>query len=244
MRTKQLKLGTWISAGSPVVTELISQLGFDWLLFDLEHGMMNESNLLANMQATKGNVKIIVRIGECNSSLIARILDWGADGIMMPHVNTPSDAERVVKVMRYPPHGERGYSSSCRAFGFGSCAPENISEWQPPLFIAQIESYTGMINAEKIASVEGVDMLFTGPADLKLDLSLRHKNERVDFNDAICRIASSAAKYSCGAGILVRDFSQIQKFHDAGYGILALSSDLGMIRKGYNDILETLKGIV
>lgn len=241
MRAKQLKLGTWISAGSPVVTELISQLGFDWLLFDLEHGMMNESNLLANMQATKGNVKIIVRIGEFNPSLIARILDWGADGIMMPHVNTPYDAERVVKAMRYPPYGERGYSGSCRAFGFGSCAPENISEWQSPLFIAQIETYVGVMNAEKIASVEGVDILFTGPADLRLDLSTRPENETTDFDDAIRRIASSAAKHSCEAGILVRDFLQIQKFQDAGYGILALSSDLGIIRKGYNDILEALK---
>lgn len=241
MNANNLRLGTWITAGSPVVTELISQLGFDWLLFDLEHGMMDQSSLLANMQAAKGSVRIIVRVGGFDPLLIARVLDWGADGIMMPHINTPKEAERVVKAMRYPPYGERGYSSSSRAFNFGKNVPEHILQWQPPIFIAQIETYTGVLNAELIAAVEGVDMLFTGPSDLRLDLSLRKKDESMDFDDAVRRIARAASQESCQAGILIRDFGQIKELQDAGYQTLALSSDLAIIRKGYNEVLKVLK---
>lgn len=182
-KARILGTGTWISLGSPIVTEVISMMQFDWLLFDLEHGFMQEHDILPNLMAVKSSgTKVIVRVSEFRSGLIARLLDWGVAGIMMPHVSSSEEAARVVGAMRYPPFGKRGFSSSSRSFGYGENAPRNITEWEPPLFIAQIENYEGVQNANSIAATEGVDMLFVGPRDLRLDLSVRKSaDERIPF---------------------------------------------------------------
>jgi 2-dehydro-3-deoxyglucarate aldolase/4-hydroxy-2-oxoheptanedioate aldolase len=109
------------------------------------------------------------------------------------------------------------------------------------VFIAQIETYEGVMNAGEIASVEGVDLLFVGPSDLRLDLSVRPASQTLNFDEAVSRIASSSARYGCGAGILIRDISQIASFQARGYDTLAITSDLGIIRKGYLEILERIK---
>lgn len=118
-KARILGKGTWISLGSPIVTEVISMMQFDWLLFDLEHGFMQEHDILPNLMAVKSSgTKVIVRVSEFRSGLIARLLDWGVAGIMMPHVSSSEEAARVVGAMRYPPFGKRGFSSSSRSFGY------------------------------------------------------------------------------------------------------------------------------
>lgn len=165
MNTRTLGTGTWISVGAPVITEAVAGMGFDWLLIDLEHGSMTEADLLPNLHAAAASgVKVIVRIGEFRPSLVGRVLDFGAAGIMVPHVSDAATAARIVSAMRYPPHGERGFSTSTRSFGYGARAPKEMSGWEAPLLLAQIEDYEGVLEAERIAAVDGVDMLFVGRA--------------------------------------------------------------------------------
>ncbi len=236
-----LGLGTWIASGSATVTEAISYLGLDWLLFDLEHGAMTQHDLLENLRATQGRVKVIVRIGEFSKSLISRSLDWGADGIMMPHVNNARDARKVIDMMSYPPHGERGYSSSCRSYGYGTFPPKGIKEYTHPLFIAQIETIEGVQNVEEIAETEGVDMLFVGQSDLTLDLSVSQNKSVFSVQDALSKVVSVAKQNSLMAGTLVRDMEQILSLKSIGYDSLAITSDLGVIRSGYIDIINRIK---
>ena len=107
---KQPHLGTWLSIGSPVIAELAADSGFDWLLFDLEHGSGSEAALLPQLQAIRGtDTAGIVRVGAPHPDLIARVLDWGAQGIMVPHVNSAAEASNIVQAAHYPPRGSRGY---------------------------------------------------------------------------------------------------------------------------------------
>ena len=235
-----LNFGTWIASGCPVITEVISTTGLDWLLFDLEHNYMQENDVLANIQAT-GNrkVTIIVRVDEFRPGLIARVLDWGASGIMMPHVSNAGEAKRVVEAMYYPPYGNRGFSSSARSFQFGKTTPQDMEEWVKPLLLAQIENYEGVMCADEIAAVEGVDMLFAGPRDLKLDLSVRkNPDERFDFDLAIRKIATSAKNNKKQAGILVNPDQDISELRKIGFNAFAVGSDMSVLCEGYKRIIN------
>ncbi|RRB02514.1 HpcH/HpaI aldolase family protein [Larkinella rosea] len=229
--SRQLGTGTWLSIGSPVIAELAAACGFDWLLFDLEHGCLTESGLLANLQAAKREgVRLIVRVGSMDSALIARVLDWGASGIMLPHVSTAEQARECVKAMNYPPIGTRGYSSSARSFSYGLHVQQNTL--QQPLFIPQIENEEGVLKAESIAAVDGVDILFVGPADLKLDLSIRRPTPPISYETALQQVSLAAKNQQKQAGILVRNRDDLPALKHWGYSCLAIGSDLGMIRDG------------
>ena len=129
LRERKPHFGTWLSSGSPVVTELAADSGFDWLLLDLEHGCGSEAALLPQLQAMRGSgAAAIVRVGAPHADLIARVLDLGADGIMVPHISTVSEAEACVRAMHYPPRGLRGVSRSVRAHGYGLCPFESAPQ--------------------------------------------------------------------------------------------------------------------
>ena len=238
--SRTLNIGTWIASGSPIITEVIATTGVDWLLFDLEHNYMQESDVLANIQAVGNpNVKIIVRVDEFRPGLIARVLDWGASGIMMPHVSNAGEAKRVVEAMYFPPYGKRGFSSSARCFHFGKTTPQSMDEWKKPLFLAQIENYEGIMNVDEIAAVDGVDMLFAGPRDLKLDLSVRkNPEERIDFEVALRKIVTAAKNGKKQAGILTSADQDISELREIGFNAFAIGSDISILCDGYKRIIE------
>lgn len=234
-QNRKLGTGTFISIGSPVVTEIVSLMGFDWLLLDMEHGCINESNLLHNLQAVRTpQTKVIVRVREANPTLISGALDAGASGIMVPHVTSGQQAAAAVDAMYYPPRGSRGFSTSVRAMDFGKNPVTDTLEWEPPLFLAQIESREGVEAAREIAAVDGVDMLFVGPRDLSLDLSVRP--DPMDFDEALKQVADAACTEGKQAGILVRNMSDLKKLEEYGYTALAFGSDMGALKQGYKEL--------
>ncbi len=144
-----MKLGTWLSIGSPVIAELAAQAGYDWVLLDLEHGCSSEASILPQLQAIRGTkTQAIVRVGAPYPDLIARVLDWGAHGIMIPHVNSAAEAARIVAATRYSPEGTRGYSRTVRVNDYGLRPIEQV---RPPLIMAQIETIEGVNHAGAIA---------------------------------------------------------------------------------------------
>src|SRR5690606_38532717 len=118
--------------GHPVLTELASSYNFDWLLFDLEHGFLTINDILGNLQAVKNpDIKSIVRVGGLDPIQIAKVLDLGAKGVMVPHVSNAKTARECVNAMCYPPMGHRGFSSSVRAFNYGLEVPKDIHVNRP-----------------------------------------------------------------------------------------------------------------
>jgi len=229
-------LGTWISIGSPVITELASSFGFDWLLFDLEHGCYTEADILPNLQAVRGNqTTSIVRTPSAEPSLIARMLDRGADGIMVPHVTSAALATAIVAATRYAPRGDRGYSRTVRTYDYGLTVP-NEADAARCLVLAQIEDFPSVECADEIAAVDGVDILFVGPADLTHDLTTR--GHAALYEESLRKVVRACHTHGKQAGILVRNPADIPFLKELGYTVLAVDSDLGLLRKGY---AETLK---
>lgn len=231
LRSAEACVGTWLSSGSPVVAELASLCGIDWLLLDMEHGCLPEASLLACLQAIgRDGPAIIVRVPTHEAGLIARVLDWGADGIMAPHVETREQAEALVGAMQYPPKGRRGYSRSVRAYGYGLQSATPVLDGEPLLF-AQIESTEGMANVEAIAGVPGVNVLFVGPADLKLSLSVTPS--ATDYASSLGRVLMSAQANAIHAGILIRDQTEKSAIIQQGFSKIALDSDMAILRAGF-----------
>lgn len=231
-----MKLGTWLSIGSPVIAELAAQAGFDWLLLDLEHGCSTEAAILPQLQAIRGtDAKAIVRVGAPHPDLIARVLDWGAHGIMVPHVNSAADAERIVQVTRYSPQGNRGFSRTVRANDYGL---KPIDAVAPPLVMAQIETIEGVNHAEEIALVDGIDILFVGPSDLRHDLEHRSDIAPGNFDHCVSHIANTAKTAGKCTGILVRDPDDTANYQSLEFQYIAVESDLAILRKSYQQTVK------
>jgi 2-dehydro-3-deoxyglucarate aldolase/4-hydroxy-2-oxoheptanedioate aldolase len=230
------QLGTFLSIGSPVIAELAALSGFDWVLFDLEHGSGTEATLPDQLRALRGSrTQGIVRVGAPHADLIARVLDWGAQGIMVPHVNSAAAAEAIVRAAHYAPRGARGYSRSVQAHAFGLRPPE---ETPAPIVMAQIESIEGVNQAADIARVDGVDVLFVGPADLQFDLKNRAASAPPDFEQCLRIVVTAAKDAGKEAGILVRDRSDLPRLRELGFTRLAVDSDLSILRKAWQQTLE------
>lgn len=238
MKKPPLRIGTWLSVGSPVIAELTAECGFDWTLLDLEHGCESEAALPGQLRALRGSkTKAIVRVGAPHADLIARILDWGADGIMVPHVNSAEDAAAIVQAAHYPPRGTRGFSRTVRAYAYGLRPPQKNP--RPPLLIAQIETLEAVNRAEEIAAVPGINVLFVGPADLNFDL--RTRRSKVPYDECLHRVATAATAQRKASGILVRDLSDLPGLKRLGFTTIAISSDLSLLREGFLKILGTAR---
>lgn len=239
MNAPAVSIGTFLSAGSPVIVELAAGCGYDWLLFDFEHGCASEAALPDMLRAMGGSrTKPIVRVGAPHADLIGRVLDWGAHGIMVPHVNSAAEAEACVQAMLYSPRGKRGFSRSARAYGYGLRPPETASDVPAPLFMAQIETIEGVEHASDIAAVDGVEVLFVGPADLQFDLKARPKRATKAYEtclEDVCQVSAQAGK---ACGILARDAADVPRFAKMGFSYIAVDSDLAILRKGFQQGLE------
>ena len=226
--------GTWLSIGSPVIAELAAEIGFDWLLFDLEHGCGSEAALFPQLQAIRGSgTAAIVRVGAPHPDLVLRALDWGADGLMVPHISSAAEAEACVQAAHYPPRGRRGLSRSARAYGYGVRWPADPKSIPTPLLMAQIETIEGVEHARAIAKVQGIDVLFVGPADLNFDLQARPALAEHTYATCLQLVATAAAEAGKACGILVRTAADLQSAQNLGYRWLAMGSDLAVLREGF-----------
>jgi len=230
-------IGTWLSIGSPVIAELAAVSGFDWLLFDLEHGAASDAALMGSLQAIRGTpAKAIVRVGALHTDLIMRALDWGSSGIMMPHVESAAQAQQCLQAIHYPPRGRRGFSRSVRAYDYGLRSPTDLPS---PLFFAQIESMRGVEEASRIAATEGVDVLFVGPSDLAHDLSVNSNSHNPPYEECLQRVVTAAKEAGKQSGILVRKLDELPGVTSMGFTHVAIESDLGILRNGYQNLLTT-----
>lgn len=229
----RLFLGTFLSLASPTIAEVCGKFPFDWILIDCEHGTGASDDALFRILQAMGatRAKKIVRLGEPNHVQIQRALDWGADGLMIPHVDSPDIAEMALDSMCYPPRGRRGYSRSVRAFGYGMDVPDVPEK---PLFFAQVETLESVEHVDGIAAVDGVDVLFVGPADLALDLKARGSSLTVA--DLLPRIAGAVKPTGKALGILTRDDADILPRLELGYTHQAVDSDLGILRCRWKEL--------
>jgi 4-hydroxy-2-oxoheptanedioate aldolase len=162
-------LGCWNAIPNPMVAEMLGHCGFDAILLDYEHGVGDMSTAVNSMIAVQSTpATALMRVPDDDPAIIKRVLDMGIEGVMIPSVDTPEQAERAVAACKYPPRGRRGSAlGGIRASRYGM-DQDKYQHWTETelLVILQIESVAGVDAIPEIAAVEGVDMLFIGPQDL------------------------------------------------------------------------------
>lgn len=229
--------GTWLNLGSPVTAEIAARAGYDWALIDLEHGSGDYKDLLHQLQAMSAfPTAPIVRVQEIGAAAFKQILDLGPSGLMIPNVATPEEARRIVQYVRIPPLGIRGAAQTTRASGYGFGYERYVAEANENLLVvAQIESRQGVANADAIAAVDGIDVLFVGPTDLSIDLGILPDASKGPFREAVSGIAQAAKRNGKAAGVLVRNAEQASEYAALGFSFIALGSDRGQVISGMKE---------
>jgi 4-hydroxy-2-oxoheptanedioate aldolase len=156
---------------SPIVTEVLSNSGFDWVLIDTEHAPNELPMVQQQLHAMQGgSANPVVRAAWNDRVMIKRILDIGAQSLLLPYVQTLEEAKDAVASIQYPPEGQRGVAAMTRAGGYGRIRNYIRNAASELCLLVQVESRKGMANLDAIAGVEGVDGVFIGPSDLSTDM--------------------------------------------------------------------------
>ena len=229
-------LGVWVTIPSPDVSEALSTLSLDWLLFDLEHSALNEQSAQILMQGMRDDrVTPLVRVAWNDPVRIKKALDIGAHGVIVPMVNTKKDAVNAVKACRYPPAGVRG------------CGPKRPWVYDPEytetaddevLVIVQIETAEAVRNADEIFSVEGADVCFVGPYDLSVSMGFKGKQDSAEFQKAIDEVLAAANRNNVVAGMWSGAGRPVSQRLQDGWRFIAVGLDLSLLTAGTKSVLE------
>ncbi|MBX2841671.1 MAG: HpcH/HpaI aldolase/citrate lyase family protein [Flammeovirgaceae bacterium] len=235
--------GCWLNLGSPLTAEIVGQAGFDWVLIDLEHGSGTEKDVLYQLQALEASTTgAIIRVEGHARQRISRVLDFGAEGVMCPQIKTVEEARGAISGVYYPPDGIRGVAKMVRATGFG----KNFDEYKAKakeniLGIIQVETAESLNHLDEIAALEGVDVLFIGPADLSMSLGIFGQLDHPKFKEAVKAIVNAAQKSGKATGILLFNPDDYNTYHDMGIRLIACGSDATFVANGAKNIAEALK---
>ncbi|MGD9241563.1 MAG: aldolase/citrate lyase family protein [Desulfobacterales bacterium] len=234
--------GAWCNLGSSLTAEIAARKGYDWILFDQEHGPGDSMTLLHQIQAVEAwPAAPLVRIAWNEMPRFKRALDLGACGIIVPYVQTREEAEYAAASMRYTPEGLRGVASSPRATGFAGDFEEYYAAANDNLLtVVQIETGKTLDNLNDIAAVKGVDVLFVGPLDLSTSLNTPNQFEDERFIEALKAVGRTAKEKGKAAGILLPKADWLDLVTDFGFSFVAIGADGGMVSSGFAKSLEAL----
>jgi 2-dehydro-3-deoxyglucarate aldolase len=239
----KLLIGSWITIGHPSIAEILADAGFDWLCIDIEHSVIDYTNVQQLIMAIQGKKKLAyVRVGENNSRIIKRVLDAGADGIIVPMVNNMAEAQKAVDAVFYPPVGKRGVGLA-RAQGYGFRFEEYLEKQKDIEIIVQIEHIDAISNLEEILSVSGVAGSIIGPYDLSASLGSPGNYELLEVKQALEKYEEISIRMGkpMGFHIVQPDPKLFAEFRLKGYTILAFGFDamfLGSICRNQMDIIR------
>ena len=241
---RDLVIGSWITMPALALAEIMSRAGFDLVVIDLEHSSLSiaEAGELIRVIDLAG-ASPIVRLSSNDSTQIKRILDAGAEGIVVPMVNTLADVEQAFSSMRYPPMGSRGVGLG-RAQGYGPGFSEyfqtDVSEL---LLFVQIEHEDALHNLDDIFGSGLVDGYIVGPYDLSCSLGVPGEFESAKFKAALEKIRSCGDKHGVVGGLHVvePDCEAVEALIDAGYLLLIYSVDFRIIQHNCSSALKRFR---
>jgi 4-hydroxy-2-oxoheptanedioate aldolase len=244
-------IGTWLQLHSVHATRLLVAQGcFQWLLVDFEHTPVDyttASTIFSCISDTSaGALTPLARVAVGSVEQIKQALDCGAQGIIVPMVNTAQEAQLAVRCARFPPDGERGGGGLAPHLGFGVGRPEYIASVNPEILVAiQIETLEGVRNIRSILEVKGIDAIFIGPNDLHLSLGLpaRFWSAEPAFQQAIGEVLAACREAGVPVGTLCREAASVQQRIGDGFTFLGLGSDAHFMLTFAGEQFGQLRGI-
>ena len=226
---------------SPGIPIILKNAGCEFIIFDMEHGGLSlEQFKTLSIVSNANKIAPFIRIPEINYNYVARALDLGASGVMVPMVNTPDDAIKIVHSSKYPPRGIRG-----AGFGF---AHDNYINQNPLSYIEkannsliniiQIETKKGLENVKEIASIDGVDCLWVGHFDLTNFLGIPGDFTSNIYLNAIDEIVVAANTYKKSIGIMVNSKQELETYSKLGFNMIAVGTEMNILSGSISQILE------
>jgi 4-hydroxy-2-oxoheptanedioate aldolase len=231
----ELSLGVGIRVVRSVeVAKAMKSAGFDWLFIDLEHGALSiETASQMCLAALDTGISPLVRIPNGEYSLATRLLDNGAVGVVVPHVETAKEARDIADRLRYPPLGHRGVFSMMPQFDYRPTANLTASLNSANLIAVMLESANAIDNAEAIAAVPGIDILLIGTNDLSIDMEVPGELGHAKIVDAYARMIAACQKYAKWPGMGgVYDDELMRRYIGMGARFILSGSDLGFLLDG------------
>jgi 2-dehydro-3-deoxyglucarate aldolase len=242
LKKGEVTFGTWVTIGNPDVSEILANIGFDWLVFDTEHGPLSTETVGQMIQATSGTKIVpLVRVGGNDMILIKRALDIGAYGVVIPLVNNKDDAKKAVAYTRYPPRGVRGVGPR-RCSLYGIRANEYL-EWADKeiLTIVQVETAEAVESIDEILTVDGIDAFFIGPTDLTTSMGVRGQQDHPKFTGAIEKVLEGSRRYGTPGGIMTYNVEQARKALERGFKFISLGTDFRLLIQGARGMLDSVR---
>jgi 4-hydroxy-2-oxoheptanedioate aldolase len=234
LRAGQPKLGLFLNSHSPTIAEQLAHSGYDWLLVDTQHGPMGNERLSAMLAGiANGGAKSLVRVeGYHDRGGIQQSLDMGADGVLVPYINTAAEARQAVSCTKYPTTGTRSVYFPQRSMNRDGLLGY-AGNWNKNGIVAlQVETADCIKNIDEIAAVPGVDILFLGQNDLCMSMGLYEKYEfphmytSPELNAATTALVNAAKKNNIILGLFLFGTARVGEFLDKGFTFISIGNDL------------------
>ena len=242
LKAGRAQIGLWSSLSSHYTVEVIAGAGFDWILLDSEHSPNDLESLLTQLQAAAPYPTTpIVRVPWNDMVTIKRVLDIGAQSLLVPYVSSADEAKAAVSFTRYPPAGVRGVAGTTRATRFGRVKDYAKRASEELCLLVQVETQAAVDNIEAICAVDGVDGVFIGPADLHASLGYTGEvaNPKVKplIDEAIRRIRKAGK----APGILTPNEADARHWLECGALFVAVGADVGILARGAEALAAKFK---
>jgi len=233
--------GLWITLESASISEMAVALGLDWIVIDAEHGHLDWKDILEHIRATvRSETVALVRIAELNVGLIKRALDIGADGVVVPWIETAEQLDRAIAFARYPPEGSRGIGAE-RATGWGQCVIQHTQEAnEHVLVIPIIETVTAGRNIQQISQCIGSELFFFGPADYSSTAGFRGQWEGPGVAAQLQKIKNTLVERGKHCGVIATTHDNLIARRREGFRMLGLGVDSGMLLRSLHATLDAV----
>jgi 4-hydroxy-2-oxoheptanedioate aldolase len=233
-------LGGWCVIPGSFTAEIVARSGFDWICIDAQHGLIGYQEMLGMLQAVAvTGVPALVRVPWNDPAWIMKALDAGAAGVIVPMVNSPSEAASAVAACRYPPEGYRSWGPTRASLGVEDYSPELAN--RSVICAVMVETVPALERLGEIVSVPGVDAVFIGPSDFAISMGLAPRSaepehrRRLESVPAVCHEHGVVAGIACGSAELLTQWRR------AGYTMLAVPSDMVMLRRAAAEMLDRVR---
>ena len=244
-RTKSAKLGHFVvEFATPGIGHILKSAGSDFVLFDMEHsGFAMETVKSAVRYFEAADLPMICRVPSREYHHIARALDMGAEGIMLPMVGSPAEAKRIVESVKYVPDGLRGVALQVAhdRYRAGPVGEKLGAANARTTIFAQIETAEGVENADAIAAIDGIDCLWIGHFDLSASLGIPGEFGHKKFADAIARVVAATKKHKKSLGRLVPTIEQGIEINRQGFDFVCYSGDVWVLHNALAEALGKLR---
>jgi len=241
LRAGELLHGTLLTFGATEVADLLAGAGFDWLFVDAEHGALDPRDVLLMLQTVGGRTPCLVRVPSLDEAWIKRVLDAGADGVIVPQVSTVEQAQRAVRFAHYPPRGNRGLGTArANRYGLGLAGQLDRAREQVTV-VVQAETAEAVRSIEGIVQVPDLDAVFVGPFDLSASLGHPGEIDHPEVRAAIARVAEVCAASGVRTGIFALGSAGLRDRPAQGFTLLAAGVDSALLGGAAESLLRDLR---